>query len=161
MEPSALPRSVPDLTDGERNLLGESRRATLATIAQDGRPRLVPVCFVVLDDVIWSPLDEKPKSVDDPRRLARIRDIERDPRVTLLVDRWSEDWSELGWIRLEGHAEVLDLADPAIIGALRARYPQYADHDLESRPMIRITVDRAMGWAASAPDGDSAGRPIE
>ena len=145
----------------DRVFLAGARRATLATIAPDGRPRLVPICFVVVDDVLWSPLDEKPKSVDDPRRLARIRDIQRDARVTVLVDRWSEDWAELGWLRLDGHAEIVESADPGIIAALRSKYPQYVDHDLESRPVIRITVDRAVGWAASAPDGDSSGRPLE
>lgn len=149
------------LAAADATLLRDARRATLATIAPDGRPRLVPVCFVAIDDVIWSPLDEKPKSVDDPRGLARVRDIERDPRVTLLVDRWSEDWSELGWMRLEGQAQVVEFADPAIVEALRAKYPQYAGHDLESRPMIRITIERAVDWAASTPDGDSSGRPIE
>ena len=142
-------------------MLAITRRATLATIASDGRPRLVPICFVAIDDVVWSPLDEKPKSVADPRRLARVRDIERDPRVTLLVDRWSEDWSELGWLRLDGQAELVDGVDPAIIGALRAKYPQYAEHDLESRPLIRITIERTTGWAASSPDGNSPGRAVE
>lgn len=145
----------------DRVLLAGARRATLATIAPDGRPRLVPVCFVVVDDVIWSPLDEKPKSVDDPRSLARVRDIERDGRVTLLVDRWSEDWAELGWLRLDGHAEVVESADPGIIAALRTKYAQYADHDLESRPMIRITVARVARWeppAASGPRTGDTGR---
>ena len=145
----------------DATLLQSARRATLATIAADGRPRLVPVCFVVIDDVVWSPLDEKPKSVDDPRRLARVRDIERDPRVTLLVDRWSEDWSELGWLRLEGQAALIETADPSVIEALRAKYPQYADHDLESRPMIRITIERSTGWDASATEADASRRPVE
>jgi PPOX class probable F420-dependent enzyme len=121
----------------------------------------VPVCFVVIDDVVWSPLDEKPKSVDDPRRLARVRDIERDPRVSLLVDRWSEDWAELAWMRLEGHAALTETADPSIVEALRAKYRQYADQDLESRPMIRITIERSMGWDASAIEADPSGGPVE
>ena len=137
----------------DRAILGTARRATLATIAPDGRPRLVPVCFVVLGDLFWSPLDEKPKSVDDPRRLARVRDIERDARVTLLVDRWSEDWAELAWLRLDGHAETVESADAAIIAALRAKYPQYVDHDLESRPMIRITIERAARWEPPGASG--------
>jgi PPOX class probable F420-dependent enzyme len=145
----------------DATFLRDARRATLATIAPDGRPRLVPVCFVVVDDAVWTPIDEKPKAVDDPRRLARVSDIERDPRVTLLVDRWSEDWSELGWLRLEGQGAVVEIADPAIVDALREKYRQYADHHLESRPMIRITIERFSGWEASATDGDTSGRPVE
>jgi PPOX class probable F420-dependent enzyme len=148
------------LAASEREFLALARRATLATIAPDGRARLVPVCFVLVDGVLWSPLDEKPKSVDEPRRLARVADIAREPRVTLLVDRWSEDWSELAWLRVDGHAELVD-GDPSVVAALRAKYPQYLAHDLESRPMIRIQAERAHGWAASAADRDATRRAIE
>jgi len=136
------------LTEHQREFVAGQRRATLATVAADGRVRLVPVCFVLIDDVVWSPLDEKPKSVDDVRSLARVRDIERDRRVTLLVDRWSEDWAELAWVRIDGRAEVVE-SQPTAIGALRAKYPQYADHDLESRPMIRIEIEDVRSWSAT------------
>jgi PPOX class probable F420-dependent enzyme len=133
----------------ERDLLADARRATLATIAADGRSRLVPICFVLTEDVIWTPIDEKRKSVDDPRRLARVRDISRDPRVTLLVDRWSEEWADLAWLRIEGRAELVASVD-GVVQALRARYPQYANHDLEHRPMLRIAIERATSWFASS-----------
>ncbi len=135
----------------ERDLLAAASRATLATITSTGRARLVPICFVAIDDVLWSPIDEKPKSTRDPMALARIRDIQARPEVTVLVDRWSEDWSELAWLRLDAHAEVIEApAVPiGIIEALRLRYPQYRDHDLESRPLIRITIQRATSWFAA------------
>lgn len=148
------------LTEADRQTVTTARRAILGTIAADGRPRLVPICFVLLDDVVWSPLDEKPKSVDDVRSLARVRDIERDRRVTLLVDRWSEDWSELAWLRIDGRAEVVG-SEAAVIAALRAKYPQYVDHDLEARPIIRIEIDGVRSWAASPADANAAGRPVE
>ena len=148
------------LTPAERDLLAGARRATLATVAQNGRPRLVPICFVVIDGVVWSPIDEKPKSSWDPRALARVRDIEARPDVTVLVDRWSEDWAELAWLRIDGRAELVD-SDRAVVEALRAKYPQYADHDLEARPMIRIDIEHAAGWFASAADTDATGRTIE
>ncbi len=107
------------------------------------------MCFVVIDDVIWSPLDEKPKSVDDPRSLARVRDILERPTATLLVDRWSEDWDDLAWIRIEGDAAVVE-SDPAAVTTLRRKYPQYADHALESRPMIRIAIEAVRSWSATA-----------
>jgi PPOX class probable F420-dependent enzyme len=137
------------LTPAERELLADARRATLATITADGRSRLVPICFVLIEDVIWSPIDEKPKSADDPRSLARIRDISRDPRVTVLVDRWSEDWADLAWLRIDGHAELVASED-GVVQALRARYPQYAHHDLERRPMLRIAIARASSWFATS-----------
>ena len=141
------------LTAADRALLGEARRAVLATTTAAGAARLVPICFVVdASDVVWSPLDEKPKTVGDPRDLARVRDIAERPGITLLVDRWSEDWTELAWLRLSGRAELVEPAGipTAIVAELRDRYPQYVGHDLEARPMLRIVVERAVRWAADA-----------
>ncbi len=103
---------------------------------------------------LYTALDEKPKSVSDPHALARVRDIGTRPRVAILVDRWDEDWSRLTWVRLEGTAVLLEASDESAdehsraVGLLRARYPQYATHDLETRPVIRISIDRVSGWSA-------------
>jgi len=134
------------------------RTATMATISGDGRPRLVPLCFVVerptASDgpvVLWSPLDAKPKRDADVRRLARVRDIEARPEVTLLFDRWSEDWTELAWVRASGHATIVEprAGDPAhtrAVSALRAKYPQYRSQPIDRLPMIRITVTDVTRW---------------
>ena len=142
------------LSPADRAFLAEVRRAVLATIAPDGRPRLVPVCFVVdpARPIVYTPLDDKPKRVDDVRELARVRDILARPAVTLLVDRWHEDWSRLAWLRLGGTATLVEpLGDPAgehagAIAALRARYPQYLDHRLEANPLIRIEIENVTRW---------------
>jgi PPOX class probable F420-dependent enzyme len=144
------------LTEAELLFLAAARTAVLGTIAADGRPRLVPICFA-FDAAespvrLWTPLDEKPKAVADPHDLERVRDIATNPAVSLLVDTWSEDWSALGWLRLDGLAELIepDPSDSAehgtAVAALRARYPQYASHRLERRPIIRILVERHRSW---------------
>jgi PPOX class probable F420-dependent enzyme len=142
------------LSDDDRALLAESRRAVLATIAPDGRPRLVPICYAVDPrlPVLVTPLDDKPKRAGDPLALARVRDIRRDPRVTVVADRWVEDWARLAWVRLHGLADLLDPGDaehPAAVAALRARYPQYLAQPLEARPLIRVTIERVVRWSAS------------
>ena len=147
-----------DLLDPrELAFLVAARYALLATIDAKGRPRAVPVCFIAAADdsgglELLTPLDDKPKSVDDKHGLARVRDIERQPQVSLLVEHWDEDWSKLGWLRLNGWATVLEpdevswsFPDDAI-GRLRAKYPQYATHNLESSPMISINIERAISW---------------
>jgi PPOX class probable F420-dependent enzyme len=147
------------LSMAERAFLDGARRAVLATIAPVGRPRLVPICFVLdpTRPVIWTPLDEKPKAVDDVARLARVRDIRADPRVTVLADRWDEDWTRLAWLRCDGTASIVEpgvraAEREAAITALRAKHPQYASHALETRPMIRIVIGRTHVWGAlSAP----------
>jgi len=150
----------PILTAAELQFLSAARRAILATIDEGGRPRLVPCCFSVLERadatsplVVHTPIDDKPKRSEDPHALARVRDIRRRPEVALLVDRWSEDWGRLGWLRLRGRGELLEPDDPAVgeervraIGALRAKYAQYADHALGERPLIRISIASATSW---------------
>ncbi len=148
------------LSPKHRRLLAEARTATLATIDPNGRARLVPICFVVAGDVVWSPLDEKPKAVEDPRALARVRDIAARPGVTLLVDRWSEDWTELAWVRLHGSASLVEpgAVPKGLIAAIRSRYPQYREQDLEHRPTLRISIDRVVGWSAT-PEEHTVRRP--
>ena len=146
------------LTEPERAFLTATRRAVLATIRPDGRPRLVPICFV-LDParaVLYMPLDDKPKRDDDPLALARVRDIAADPRVTVLADRWDENWSRLAWLRIDGRAALVAPGAPghtAVVEALRAKYPPYRSHRLETRPVIAITVEHTAGWGALGPDG--------
>jgi PPOX class probable F420-dependent enzyme len=144
------------LTTAQRTFLTTARRGVLATIALDGRPRTVPICFVIgAEPVLWTPIDDKPKRADDPLSLARVRDIEADPRVTVLVDRWDEDWTKLAWLRATGTAEVVLPGalghSPAIVAALRGKYPQYATHHLETRPFIRIELERVTTWGALEP----------
>jgi PPOX class probable F420-dependent enzyme len=149
------------LTETESGLLDEARTAVLATIDPAGRPRLVPICFVVGGDAvsptIYSPIDDKPKASADPRRLARVRDITAKPEVSLLVQHWDEDWTRLAWLRMHGTAELVEPDGPVrsseraeAIAALRSKYRQYADHDLEGRPLIRIAVTELTSWPGGA-----------
>jgi PPOX class probable F420-dependent enzyme len=145
--------SEPLLTAAQRAFVEAARRAVLGTIAPDGLPRLVPICFSLdpARPVLYTPLDEKPKRNDDPLALARVSDIRADPRVTVLVDRWDEDWVRLAWLRAEGSAHILvpavgPIEHAAAVAALRARYPQYERHRLEARPIIRINLERITDW---------------
>jgi len=153
----------PLLAPIELAFLAAARTAVLATIDDGGVPRLVPICFVVTESprlVLYSPLDEKPKRVADPHDLQRIRDIVERPEVALLVDRWSEDWSRLGWLRLRGLADLVEPNDAAsarehsgAVTALRRKYPQYEAHRLEQRPLLRIAIERSRSWGNVDPDG--------
>jgi PPOX class probable F420-dependent enzyme len=150
------------LTSAQQEFLAQARRAVLGTTGPSGRPRLFPLAFAFAFApaprdaseglVVYSALDGKPKSVTDPRQLARVRDIAARPRVSLLVDRWSEDWTELAWLRLDGVATLLEPTDSTAgehrraIVLLRERYPQYASHRLEERPILRIEIERVVGW---------------
>lgn len=137
------------MTSEQRAFLASSRVARLATVGADGRPHLVPVVFAVDGDELVVPLDGKPKRVD-ARRLRRVRNVEETGRACLLVDRWSEDWSQLAWLMLECRAWVADVS-AGDLERLRSRYPQYADVAVVGA--IRLAPEHVVEWAAQGSGG--------
>lgn len=128
-----------------QDLIRESRVAILGTIDAQGRPHLVPVCFAEVDGQYVIAVDEKPKR---PGTLARVRNINRDPRCTLLFQRYDDDWTRLAWVRIEGQSSIVTRgADaPEALASLRDRYPQYQLMDLEPRELIVVTPARTVSW---------------
>lgn len=132
----------------ERAYLEAARVGRLATADSEGNPHAVPVCFAFTDDHIVSPIDEKPQRVG-PEALRRVQDIRENPRVTLVVDHYTEDWSRLGWVQVRGRATLCEpSADPHPVGvqALEETYDQYESHALEDRPLIRIDPGSVRSW---------------
>jgi len=129
-----------------RALFGSARVARLATVRRDGSPHLVPVCFAVSGDAIYTAVDHKPKSTAD---LARLRHIAAEPRVALLADRYDDDWSRLWWVRVDGDAKVVESAQERneALAALAAAYRQYAERPPEG-PVIAVRPRRFRGWKA-------------
>jgi PPOX class probable F420-dependent enzyme len=126
-------------------LLGTARVARFATVAPDGRPMLVPVCFAIDGETIYHAVDHKPKTT---RALARLRNVRAEPRASLLADHYEEDWSALWWVRADGTARVLEDA-PGAIDLLAARYPQYRERRPEG-PVVALDVEQISGWEARA-----------
>ena len=114
--------------------------ARLATVTADGAPHLVPVVFAVSDDTVYTAVDGKPKSTQHLKRLANIA---ADPRASLLVDHYADDWTTLWWIRADGRAEVTD--DDTGRNLLRTKYPQYQTVSLDG-PVIAIEIERWSSW---------------
>jgi PPOX class probable F420-dependent enzyme len=141
-------RRVPALDlAAQRSLLAAAPVARLATLRPDGTPRLVPITFVLLDDLICSAVDEvKPKTTT---RLARLADVERDPRVGIVVDHYADDWSALWWVRVDGTAAVHEGGElrERALGALAAKYPAYGSAP-PSGAVVVVTPTRWAGWAA-------------
>ena len=136
----------------QRDLLTQSKVGHFGTLTPEGAPHLVPVCYALLEnDTLVIAIDEKPKR---PGRLARLQNIDRDPRVSLLVDVYDDaDWSRLAWLRVDGEAIVIERAGerPDALTAFRERYDQYRSMALEERPLIVIQPARITGWRAATP----------
>lgn len=127
--------------------LARSRVARLATVRSDGRPHLVPITFAVSDDALVTMIDHKPKTT---ARLQRLRNIEANPSVAVLVDEWDEDWDRLRWVRVDGTArlhsddEVWRQAREALV----VKYSQYSDH-APAGVAIAISIDEVTSWAST------------
>lgn len=125
--------------------------ATLGTTRDDGAPHLVPVVFAMPEnrtDMLYTAIDAKPKST---QRLQRLINIECNATVSLMVDRYDDDWSRLWWVRLDGTATVHDRGEEMASGyaLLRAKYPQYTRIELDG-PVIAVRVQRWSSWRASS-----------
>jgi PPOX class probable F420-dependent enzyme len=124
----------------------EARVGRLATIDAEGRPHLVPICFALEDETLYSAVDEKPKR---SRRLKRLTNIRRHPRVSVIVDHYEEDWTRLWWVRMDGKASLLDEGPEfdRALALLRDKYDQYRDQP-PAGPVIAVSIDRWKGWHA-------------
>jgi len=108
----------------------------------------VPIVYVMDEDgYVGVPVDlVKPKA---SLRLQRERNLEADPRATLLVEHWDrDDWSRLWWVRAELHwqGDGASEREETLAALLAGRFPQYAD-----QPFARVLVLRVVGvtgWAA-------------
>lgn len=121
--------------------------ARLATLRADGWPHLVPIVFAIAGSRLVTAIDGKPKRSGSP---ARIANLKTDPRVSFLADRYDDDWSRLWWVRVDGHASVVDRGPDfsQALASLISRYPQYREVSLPG-PVILIDPVRVVGWTAS------------
>lgn len=142
------------LDEAIRGYVLARRVARLATADGGGRPHVVPLCYAFDGAAFYFVVDDKPKR-PSARPLKRIRNIEANPQVALLIDDYSEDWSRLAWVRIDGTAAIVE--DPEeharALALLRARYPQYRDMPLAfgRNPVVRIVPERARAWGRIGP----------
>ena len=130
-----------------RGNVAAARVARLATVTPNRQPHVVPICFTLHNDSIFSVIDFKPKTTID---LARLENVRANPNVSLVVDRYDDEmWNRLWWVRVDGVARVIEsgVEHTTAIQLLRAKYPQYA----QNRPtgaVIAIECRRWTGWSA-------------
>ena len=127
-------------------MFAESPVAMLATVGADGQPHLVPVVFAVHGDVVYTAVDAKRKTT---QRLRRLVNIEANPHVSMLVDHYADDWSQLWWVRADGVAAVHYSGEEMAAGyaLLRKKYVQYQRIALDG-PVVTVEVRRWSSWQA-------------
>jgi PPOX class probable F420-dependent enzyme len=112
--------------------------------------------FAVVEDVLYSAVDGKPKTT---RALQRLANIDATGRASLLVDEYTDDWSTLWWVRVDGGAQVLSAENSQrgrgrpeqvaiAVEALTRKYPQYVSQP-PTGPVIALRPTRWRWWEAS------------
>lgn len=134
-------------SDAERDFINGQRAGRLATADAHGHPHVVPVCYAVEAGSVYITIDEKPKTVS-AKPLKRIRNILENPAVALVVDRYEEDWSRLGWVMVRGPAVILEhgAEHDRAQALLKERYPQLREMALHDLPVIAIRGERVTSW---------------
>jgi PPOX class probable F420-dependent enzyme len=130
--------------------LRSARVARLSTVDAAGHPHIVPVCFAYDGRAFYTAVDRKPKRAG-VGSLARVRNIEGNGEVALLVDEYGEDWERLWYILVRGRGEILHGGEEQAraLELLRDKYAQYASSQLlpDDAPVIRINPVRIVAWA--------------
>ena len=134
-------------SDQERTFLLDQRVGRLATADRNGAPHVLPVGYALEGNALYIAIDDKPKRTSG-RKLKRLQNIIENPRAAVVVDRYDEDWSRLGWVMLRGYAEILDDGDEHdnAQALLRARYPQLAGMQIAGYPVIAVRIERVTSW---------------
>jgi coenzyme F420-0:L-glutamate ligase / coenzyme F420-1:gamma-L-glutamate ligase len=147
--------------DAEQSAFLVRRRVgRLATADAAGEPHVVPVCFACVPRAIYIALDEKPKDVP-PARLKRVRNIQENPKVAFVVDRYSEDWSLLAFVMVRGSAALLEPRSEehaSAVRLLRGKYHHYERMRIDENPVIAIRPDKVASWGALSVPGSAGAR---
>ena len=129
-----------------------ARVARLATIDLEFKPHLVPVVFVFDGNHFFIPIDEKRKTAE-PDKLKRIRNIEHNPSIALLIDQYDEDWKKLAFVMIEGEASIANKSEGNIqvrqaYKKLITKYIQYQKVGVGEMCII-ITPKKLASWSNS------------
>ena len=140
---------MPKLTSAQDRFLRSARTGHLATADATGQPHVIPVCYVFDGESVYSVLDAKPKTTP-LSQLRRVRNILANPRVSLVVDHYEEDWTSLQYVMVTGDAGLLESGEEwaRAIVMLREKYPQYQQMDLAQSPVIKIVPARFVPWSS-------------
>lgn len=135
------------LTPEQTSFLDAHPVARLATADAKGNPHVIPICYAIVGKTLYFGIDEKPKDIS-ARPLKRLRNLIENPKAAVVVDRYADDWSQLGWIMIRGSAEILENCEEQMMAhkALRSRYPPYREMYLEPLPVIAIRMTRVISW---------------
>jgi PPOX class probable F420-dependent enzyme len=135
-----------------RTIICAARVARLATVdSEDCKPYLVPVVFIYDGNNFYIPIDEKAKR-SKPEKLKRVKNIQTNPNVALLIDEYNEDWKKIWFIMIHGNASLINNIESKqnrliqrVHRLLYEKYPQYLTTGI-GKFCIMIRPKRVINW---------------
>jgi PPOX class probable F420-dependent enzyme len=89
-------------------IIDKARIARLATVDSECKPHLVPVVFAFDGEYYYIPIDAKTKQEPSkPEKLKRVKNIQTNPNIALLIDEYNEDWTKLYFVMIQGRALLI------------------------------------------------------
>lgn len=144
------------LNEQELEYLRAARVARLGTASKDGIVSVVPVVFAVFENRIYFVVDRKKKNKDDGRELRRIKNMRETGKATLLIDNYSENWSELSYLLVQCNAKIIgpgeDQTEKILARIiLKEKYKQYSGESyfpekIEEATFVRLEPIRSTFW---------------
>ena len=124
----------PPLPDDVKRYLSAAPVCRIATVRPDGRPHVIPVC-PVFDGAATLYVDLDASSVT-------ANALRSEPRVTVLVDDYYDDWSKLRKVLLQCRAEPVEGDEQEAAWALiRIKFPQYTEINWQPRLTVGLRID--------------------
>ncbi|MCH7967161.1 MAG: pyridoxamine 5'-phosphate oxidase family protein [Thaumarchaeota archaeon] len=134
-----------------KTLIRKAKVARLATVDQKSNPYVIPVVFVFHKNSFFIPLDEKTKSVN-PKKMKRVKNIEKNPNVCLLIDQYQNNWKKLFFLMIHGTATIIDDKKGKILSEVHklliSKYSQYKKTGIGNF-CIKINPKRITHWQYS------------
>lgn len=135
-----------ELPESARAVVESGRLAHLSTVNADGSPHVT---------IVWVGLDGEDIVVGKLMVDQKVRNIRRDPRVSLSIEAEGETYGMQHHLVVEGTARIDEGGAPALLNALAQRYigPGVQFPPMPNPPegfTIRITPTRVRGmgpWA--------------
>ena len=131
----------------QRRFLHSRRVAYLTTVDAARAPHVVPVCFVLSGSTAYV-VSSNERNRTDGRHAKRVRNLAGNPAASLVADHYEEDWDRVGWVRIDGPADVFDAGEEhaEAVRLLRERYPQFNDMELDGVPMVALRIERVLSF---------------
>jgi PPOX class probable F420-dependent enzyme len=138
---SRRPRPV-KLTNEIADFIRWQRVCRVATVSGEGTPHVVPVCHALGRGKLYF------GSGDDA---TKIRNIKANPHVTVTIDLYSDHWSTLRGVMVQGTATLIERG-PAFQRARRLLYEKYPQYPKEAAlapsdsVIVELTPTHVFRW---------------